>query len=338
MLKITNTPNIIEWNKFVYDHPNGNIFQTSKMYEVYKRTKNYEPIILAVLNNSNDILALVQAVTIKETEGIFSKFTARAVIQGGPLWIEGEQGTNALRLLMNHYDEIMQKRVLYTQIRNMCDMSKLSTFFGEIGYVYEDHLNFLIDLSKSKDDLWSALTKSRRRGVKSAKKNNLTVEVMTEKKTIPIFYGFVGETYQKIGLPLVDISIFNAVNDILVPNNMAKFFIVMCDGECIGGRVILSFKNTIYAWYRGSKSEYTKLYPNDLMGWDTIERFHENGFQILDFGGAGKPEENYGPRDFKKQFGGRLVNFGRFRKDYHPNKLKFSMGILQFYRMINKFL
>ena len=39
-----------KWSEFAYNHPHGNIFQTAKMAEVYKRTKNYEPISLAVVD------------------------------------------------------------------------------------------------------------------------------------------------------------------------------------------------------------------------------------------------------------------------------------------------
>ncbi|HOF07520.1 MAG: hypothetical protein WBH72_02770 [Bacteroidales bacterium] len=46
--KITSTLNPAQWSSFVYDHPNGNVFQTPEMYEVYENTKNYEPIFLAV--------------------------------------------------------------------------------------------------------------------------------------------------------------------------------------------------------------------------------------------------------------------------------------------------
>lgn len=34
----------------MYNHPQGNIFQTIEMAEVYKRTKNYEPVSLAVVD------------------------------------------------------------------------------------------------------------------------------------------------------------------------------------------------------------------------------------------------------------------------------------------------
>ena len=63
MLEITNSPDIKQWSEFVYNHPQGNIFQTPEMAEVYKRTKNYELISLAVLDTKNDeILAVLQAV------------------------------------------------------------------------------------------------------------------------------------------------------------------------------------------------------------------------------------------------------------------------------------
>jgi serine/alanine adding enzyme len=37
----------------------------------------------------------------------------------------------------------------------------------------------------------------------------------------------------------------------------------------------------------------------------------ENGYRVYDFGGAGKPDEEYGVRDFKAKFGGKLVCYGR---------------------------
>jgi lipid II:glycine glycyltransferase (peptidoglycan interpeptide bridge formation enzyme) len=54
-----------EWSDFVYNHPNGNIFQTPEMFEVYSNTKNYTPIFLAIIKN-NRITALLLAVIQKE--------------------------------------------------------------------------------------------------------------------------------------------------------------------------------------------------------------------------------------------------------------------------------
>ena len=41
------------------NHPKGNIFQTPEMYEGYERTKNYEPIFLAVVEESDNIKSML---------------------------------------------------------------------------------------------------------------------------------------------------------------------------------------------------------------------------------------------------------------------------------------
>ena len=46
-----------------------------------------------------------------------------------------------------------------------------------------------------------------------------------------------------------------------------------------------------------------------------------NGYSVLDFGGAGKPNEKYGVRDYKMKFGGELVNFGRYTKINNKSKM-----------------
>ena len=57
-MEITDSPDVKGWSEFVYGHPYGNIYQTPEMAEVYKRTKNYEPISLAVIDE-NDNLSLI---------------------------------------------------------------------------------------------------------------------------------------------------------------------------------------------------------------------------------------------------------------------------------------
>ncbi len=42
--------------------------------------------------------------------------------------------------------------------------------------------------------------------------------------------------------------------------------------------------------------------------------------------GAGKPQEDYGVRDFKSQFGGELVEYGRFI--HVRNSLLYKIGKL----------
>ena len=49
----------------------------------------------------------------------------------------------------------------------------------------------------------------------------------------------------------------------------------------------------------------------------------EKGYRVYDFGGAGKPNEEYGVREFKAKFGGNLVCYGR--NTWVPNSVLLSI-------------
>ena len=334
MLEITNSPDIKQWSEFVHNHPQGNIFQTPEMAEVYKRTKNYEPISLALVDTKNDkILAVLQAVVIKEISGFLSAFSARSIIQGGPLFIENEKGIEALKVLMEHYDKIAtQKKALYTQIRTMWDTTNISSFLNSNGYEYEERLNFLIDLNRPEEEIWRDIHKSRRKGINRAFNRGVVIEEVRDKKFIPIFYGIVEETYKNARIPLADISLMESAFELLAPKNMATFYMAKYEDIYVGARVVLNYKGLIYDWYAGALSDYLSLYVNEALVWHILKEGANNRYHTFNFGGAGKPNEEYGVREFKRRFGGKMVNFGRYKKIHSPIKLKIAEKGFEVYR------
>jgi lipid II:glycine glycyltransferase (peptidoglycan interpeptide bridge formation enzyme) len=78
--------------------------------------------------------------------------------------------------------------------------------------------------------------------------------------------------------------------------------------------------------------EYGRYVPNELLAWYILRWGAENGYQVYDFGGAGKPDEEYGVRDFKAKFGGQLVNFGRNTCVHAPLALAVSRIGYRVYR------
>lgn len=266
--------------------------------------------------------------------GILESFSARSVIQGAPLFIETDNGIKAFKILMNHYNKIVKKKVLYTQIRTMWNTSNILNFLNGMDYKYEEHLNFLVDLNVPIEMLSGQLFKSRRNGINRAKRHGVTIEEVADVNSIPIVYNLLQETYKNAKVPLANISLFESAFNILTPKNMAKFFLAKHEGECIGTVLVLIHGKAIHNWYAGASREHLKLCPNDLLTWHAIEWGSKNGYTIFDFGGAGIPKEEYGVREFKRQFGGRLVNFGRYTKIHSPLKMKIAEKGFKVYRMI----
>lgn len=331
IIELTDT---IKWDAFVYNHSQGNIFQTSEMAEVYRRTRNHKPICLSVVDNSSDkILAIMSAVIIKET-CLAGYFSSRSIIQGGPLYIKNENGLNAVSLLMREYNKIVERKTLYSEIRPIYDLSKASNILTECGYNFEDHFNFLINLNKPKDEICKQIHRSMRKNIKKAYKNGVTIEEINDRKQIGIFYEFLKEVYHNAKVPLADISLFEAIYDILVPKGMAKFHFAKYENTYIGGRLSLLYKDRIYAHSVGVPVKYRHLYPNALLNYYILVYGLENGYNIFDFGGAGKPNKDYGARDFKSQFGGEMVNYGRYKKVHSPLILKFAEKSFNTYKKI----
>lgn len=321
-----------DWTSFVRSHPDGNIFQTMEMVEVYSGTERYEPMALAAIDASGNIQALMNAVLMHEREGPLGSFTSRAVVQVGPLFSHSEAGHAAALTLLDTYERLAAKKALFTQVRMIHQMPQLRELLVSRGYRMERHLTYFLDLDENVDNAWRKLHKSRRKGINRAKKNGLVIRELQGRKYIPQLYGFMDETYRNAGVPLVDVSVFNRVMEILVPRSMARFSGCFHGDEFIGGRISLLFKDRLYDWYAGVSGDKLSLYPNDLLVWHIIEWGCRNRYRLFDFMGAGRPGERYGPGEFKRRFGGRLEDYDRYELVHQPLKLGLSRKAYKLYK------
>ena len=98
------------------------------------------------------------------------------------------------------------------------------------------------------------------------------------------------------------------------------------------------FKDKIFDWYAGSKAEHYDKYPNDILPWEVLKYGHHAGYRIFDFGGAGKPGVQYGVRDYKLKFGGKVVNYGRLIYIHSPIKYFIAQKWFSFFLHFKRFL
>ena len=71
-IRVTDSIDHKKWADFVYNHLHENIFQTHEMREVYERTKNYEPITLVIMGDTEEILTRAQSAMIRMMSGILA--------------------------------------------------------------------------------------------------------------------------------------------------------------------------------------------------------------------------------------------------------------------------
>ena len=89
---------------------------------------------------------------------------------------------------------------------------------------------------------------------------------------------------------------------------------VKSEGKVIGGIMCpIKEEQCIYEWFVcGMDSSYKSLSPSVMATWAAMEYAHTHQLPRFDIMGAGEPGVPYGVRDFKAEFGGKLVEHGRF--------------------------
>jgi len=225
---------------------------------------------------------------------------------------------------LNGYDRLIAPRAIYSQYRNLWDQENTKTVFEHARYEYEEHLDILVDLNKPEEELWQEVDPRGRNKIRRAQKEGTAFKDLTGKIDVIAFYNILDDVYRKAKLPLPGVSLFRSAADVLLEKKMIRFFAAVNNNKVIGTLIALCYKDTIYDWYAGSYREYYNKYPNDILPWNVFLWGKENGYTVFDFGGAGKPGEPYGVRDYKKKFGGTFVNFGRYKKIHKPVLMKIA--------------
>ncbi len=151
------------WRSYVQRHPEGNIFHSPEMYQVFCRARAHDPEIWAAVDDTGAPLALLLPVFVSTMQGPWKRLTGRSVAYGSVLCNSGPEGAEALRLLLDNYNNASAKRVLYTELRNLSDKGSIQSVLQDSGYVYKKHLNYLVDLDRSEEELIGSFGKSLRK-------------------------------------------------------------------------------------------------------------------------------------------------------------------------------
>lgn len=322
------------WKEFVCRNLHANVFHSPEMFQVFTNTQGYAPTIWAIEDQHGKVLALLLLVKVK-VGSLPSILTTRAVSFGSVLYEEGREAYEALSLLLKTYIQEVEQPPLYTELRNLSDMSSIQPVLQECGFEYEEHLNYLVDISQPADVIFQSIGRRTRKNIRRGlNQNKVLVEQVREREQVSTCINLIKDTYKKANIPLAHSSMFESAYEILSPKEMIRITLASIDGHPAATSIELLYKDVVYGWYSGLDRSYSAYMPNELLMWDILKWGAEGSYKVYDFGGAGKPGEEYGVRDFKAKFGGNLVAYGRNSYIHRPGLLNLSTAGFWFYQKI----
>ncbi|MBO8161749.1 MAG: GNAT family N-acetyltransferase [Thermosipho sp. (in: Bacteria)] len=142
---------------------------------------------------------------------------------------------------------------------------------------------YVLDLTKTLDEIWSGLKKVTRKNIKKAENNaNITIEKV---ESADIIYNFLKDRYAEQGLHLPILS-NNYLNELIsaYPENIEAYVLKNIDGEVLTGKLIIKYKDRYINWIGDMKTENASL--QDYIMWKFIEKAKTEGYHVFDFGGA----------------------------------------------------
>jgi serine/alanine adding enzyme len=299
------------WRRFIEEHSESTIFHTPEMFQVFARAEGHRPALWAITDDEARVSALLLPVQVT-LANCLCRLTTRAVAYGSVLYAPGSTGQEALALLLRTYTQEVDGTPLFTELRNLSNLEAVQPILHAHGFVYEDHLNYLIDLKHSPEVVLQSIGSRTRKHIRRGlRRGYVVVEEVEEREQVAVCYDLLRQTYHRARVPLSDRSLFEAAFDVLYPRGMVRFWLARVGATPIGASVELLYKDVMFGWYGGVDRAYANYTPGELLMWHILKWGVENGYTVYDFGGAGRPGEEYGVRDFKAKFGGELVCYGR---------------------------
>ena len=336
------------WSRLVQTSRTGTWFQSPEAYELFASLPEmFTPFAFGVVSkpesDSGQIIeATLRGVCVgyvtKEKSRLRQFFTRRAIILGGPCLAEDatDEEVTALLSTLNAQLSTLNSQhstlntPIYIEIRNFNDYSRWRGAIEAAGFSYQPHLNFHVDCT-DKQKMWERLSDNRKRQIKKGEPNpspSLMGRDVSE-QDVREWYGILQELYRtKVKTPLLPVEFFVQA----YKQGVGHFLLIRHEGKIIGGSMVVKKptpnpslkggKNTmenigengvVYEWYEcGMNAAYKEQYPSVMATWAGMQYAHEQGCARYDMMGAGVPGVPYGVRDFKSEFGGTLVEHGRW--------------------------
>lgn len=303
-----------EWRHLVLRSATGTWFQSPEAYAFYASLPALlQPFVLAVETDGRLRGVCVGYVTL-DSNPLRQFFTRRAIILGGPCLADDATPAEAESLLSNVKCKLKSEiSPIFIESRNFNDYSPWREAFRRAGFAYRPHLNYHV----ATDGFEVRLSDNRKRQLRKVSTDGLvTCTTAVSEAEIVEWYGVLSVLYRtKVRTPLFPVDFFLTA----FRQGVGRFLLVKFSGRVIGGSMVVSDGKCVYEWFEcGLNTRFREQYPSVMATFAGIQLAQQTACARYDMMGAGEPGVPYGVRDFKSEFGGTLVEHGRFLHIAHP--------------------
>ena len=165
---------------------------------------------------------------------------------------------------------------------------------------------FLIDLTKSEDELLAGFHPKTRYNIRLAQKQGVSVTEDNSDSAFEKYLSLTEETAKRQGFYAHSKKYHRLMWEQLKPAGIAHLLVAKYKGEIITAWILFTWHDFLYYPYGASTDKYKKVMSNNLMMWEAIRFGKSLGLSTFDLWGR---EEGKGFTRFKEGYNPQVVEF-----------------------------
>ena len=175
-----------------------------------------------------------------------------------------------------------------------------------------------LDLAENAEEIFKTFRSSTKRNIKKAAKEGVAVRISTSANSIKEFYRLNCLTRKKHGLPPQPYYFFRKIFDHILSTDAGFVALASYHDKTIAASVYFHFGKKVIYKYGASDLNYQHLRANNLVMWEAIKWYCENGYENFSFGRT--EPYNKGLLQFKAGWAGKQETLNYYKYDLLQDK------------------
>jgi hypothetical protein len=302
-------PSLEDWRRLLEEAPEASVYHTPEFHRALGQAGLATHVVSS--RRQGELRGL--AVVLLDRLFPLPVLGRKAFAPAGLLALDDQAREDLQRQL----DKALKGRCLYFE--QYVEGRAQDSFFADLGLRTDRHRNFLVDLDRPWEELEAAFSRGIRRNIRHAEERGFTWRLAHGAQELHRVHDLLLETSRRVAAPPLPWALLRAVNHNLVPAGMCRIYVAEAPGGAIvNTRIELVHGQRAIDWFTGTDMDWVDSQVGSWLVGRILQDLHSRGVCVLDFGGAGRVGESYGPAEFKRRFGGREVDISRHLRIYHP--------------------
>ncbi len=177
---------------------------------------------------------------------------------------------------------------------------------------------FILDLTKSEEELLNAMHPKTRYNIRVAQKHNVIVKEDNSPEAFNAYLRLTEETTSRQGFYAHDKTYHQKMWKTMHKAGIAHLFTASLNGEVLSAWIVFVWGDTIYYPYGSSSRDHREVQAPTLLLWEIARWAKKKGLKKFDLWGAMGPPSADGPDVNDPWYG-----FHRFKQGFNPKLIEF---------------